>query len=121
MGPAAKDLVIVSRALADLAQFLQDRQQSAGRGRVILDRRVGERRRAVSRTDEDRREADRRQPPREATEALMRVLGFTVIQGDGASAGSASGRDAKHPDPARRALGRRRRVAGGHRVRRRRS
>ena len=78
LGPSASDLVIVSRALADLAEYLQPRQESTGRGRVILDRRVGERRRAAERWSEDRRRSDRRRPP-PSLEALMRVLGFMVV------------------------------------------
>jgi len=78
--------VVVSRALTDLAEFLHNRQESAGRGRVILDRRVGERRRAPRAVDEDRRQSDRRRPPSDPTEALMRVLGFMVVPtGDGAA------------------------------------
>ena len=86
LGPSARDLVVVSRALTDLAEFLHNRQESAGRGRVILDRRVGERRRAPRAVDEDRRQSDRRRPPSDPTEALMRVLGFMVVPtGDGAA------------------------------------
>jgi hypothetical protein len=78
LGPTASDLVIVSRALTDLADFLQERQESAGRGRVILDRRVGERRRSAHAVDDERRRSDRRHPDVDPTQALMRVLGFTV-------------------------------------------
>jgi hypothetical protein len=79
VGPAAGDLVIVSRALTDLADFLRERQESAGRGRVIVDRRVGERRRLPRRVDDDRRHSDRRRAASDPTEALMRVLGFMVV------------------------------------------
>jgi len=57
LGPSASDLVIVSRTLSDLAEFLERRQASAGRGRVIIDRRVGERRKGDRRQGEDRRKA----------------------------------------------------------------
>jgi hypothetical protein len=78
LGPSAKDLVIVSRALVDLAEFLRTPQESTGRGRVVLDRRVAERRAAAVAVDQDRRRTDRRQPPPSA-EALMQVLGFMVV------------------------------------------
>jgi len=79
LGPAANDLVIVSRALTDLAAFLQQRQESAGRGRVVLDRRVGERRHRAHTVDDERRRSDRRRPDVDPTQALMRVLGFMVV------------------------------------------
>jgi hypothetical protein len=79
MGPDASDLVIVSRALVELAEFLQGRQEAAGRGRVILDRREGDRRVARVVVDEDRRRNDRRQVGAPGAEALMRILGFSVV------------------------------------------
>jgi hypothetical protein len=79
LGPSASDLVIISRALTDLGEFLQRRQESAGRGRVILDRRVAERRHANDGVDPDRRRSDRRRPPADPTQALMLVLGFMVV------------------------------------------
>ena len=78
LGPSAKDLVIVSRALADLAEFLRTPQESTGRGHVILDRRLGERRGAALSVEDERRRRDRRQPPPSA-QALMEVLGFMVV------------------------------------------
>jgi hypothetical protein len=102
LGPSASDVVIVSRALADLAEYLQPRHESAGRGRVILDRRVGERRRAARAVDQDRRQSDRRRPPSDPTEALMRVLGFMVIPTVPPANGSPSRRRARRPAPAAR-------------------
>jgi hypothetical protein len=90
MGPVASDLVIVSRALADLAAFLEDRQEAAGRGRVILDRRVGDRRVDALVVERDRRRSDRRQPVSAGADALMRVLGFSVVPSGVSSNGGAT-------------------------------
>ncbi len=79
LGPSPEDLVIVSLALAELAEFLRFPQETSGRGQVILDRRVSERRRAAHLVAQDRRQGDRRRPPANPTDALMRVLGFTVV------------------------------------------
>jgi hypothetical protein len=120
VGPVASDLVIVSRALADLADFLQDRQEAAGRGRVILDRRVGDRRVETVTVGRDRRRSDRRQRASAGAEALMRVLGFSVVpaavRSDGAGARPAVNRSR----PAARPVARVRRVAPTGRTRRRR-
>jgi hypothetical protein len=115
MGPTVKDLVIVSRALTDLAEFLKRPQESAGRGRVILDRRVGERRAAAVTVDDDRRRSDRRQPPPGAA-ALMQVLGFMVVP-----AGKPPGEPVtrRKAGPSARASHPARRAAAGHRARRR--
>jgi hypothetical protein len=109
--------VIVSRAMADLAQYLEPRQESSGRGRVILDRRVEERRRMARTVEQDRRQSDRRRPPANSTEALMRVLGFTVIPTATAPAGRSSRRHAKPAAPASRAPGRSRQAARSQRAR----
>jgi hypothetical protein len=117
LGPTAKDLVIVSRALADLAEFLRGTQESAGRGRVVLDRRVGERRAAALSVDEERRRRDRRQPPPSAA-ALMQVLGFMVVPAGTPPAEPGARRSAaraKRAHPPARAS----RDARGHRGRRR--
>jgi hypothetical protein len=106
LGPLADDLVIVNRALTDLAEFLQPRQEAAGRGRVIVDRRLGERRRAPRVVKQDRRQSDRRRDPPNSIEALMRVLGFMVVPTPASSDGPSSRRPAKRPVPASRALGR---------------
>jgi hypothetical protein len=111
LGPSASDLVIVSRAFTDLAEFLRLRQESAGRGHVILDRRVGERRRERRTVEQDRRHDDRRDSPADSIEALMRVLGFMIVPSAAARVRSASGRRAKRPARARRAPGRSRPVA----------
>jgi hypothetical protein len=121
LGPSASDLVIVSRALADLAEFLERRQESTGRGRVILDRRVEERRRAAHVVQLDRRRTDRRQLSVGSTEALMRVLGFMVIPTDGSPA-RPRGRTRLETSPrAPRAPTRTRAATRGHRARRRRT
>jgi hypothetical protein len=117
LGPSSRDLVIVSRALADLAEFLERRQESAGRGRVVLDRRVGERRAAALSVDEERRRRDRRQPPPSAA-ALMQVLGFMVVPAGTPPAEPGARRSAaraKRGHPPARAS----RDARGHRGRRR--
>jgi len=115
LGPSPSDLVIVSRALADLAEYLQPRHETAGRGRVILDRRVGERRRQAHSVKDERRRNDRRQPPTNPTEALMRVLGFMVIP---TAPGSSAAR--RHPGARRPAAAPRRtaRASRNHRARR---
>jgi hypothetical protein len=118
LGPSPSDLVIVSRALADLAEYLQPRHETARRGRVILDRRVGERRRAAHSVKDERRRNDRRQPPTNPTEALMRVLGFMVIPTAPAPSAASRHRGA----PRRTATPRRAvRAARNHRARRRRA
>jgi hypothetical protein len=119
LGPSTSDLVIVSRTLSDLAEFLERRQASAGRGRVVLDRRVAERRRRAHNVSEDRRRTDRRRDPPNPTEALMRVLGFTVTPA-GVPSGSSSRRPG--PSPVRATRRPHRPVAiSRHRARRRRS
>jgi len=118
LGPSPSDLVIVSRALADLAEYLQPRHETTGRGRVILDRRVGERRRAAHSVKDERRRNDRRQPPENPTEALMRVLGFMVIPTAPAPSAASRHRGA----PRRTATPRRAaQAARNHRARRRRA
>jgi hypothetical protein len=97
LGPSARDYVVVSRALADLAEFLRLRQESAGRGQVILDRRVAERRGSAVTVEPERRRSDRRQPPSDGVEALMRVLGFTVIPRVAPTAEPARRRTMKRP------------------------
>jgi len=91
--------VIISRTLTELAEFLAPRQESSGRGRVILDRRVGERRQVAQGAKPDRRRVDRRHLPVQSTEALMRVLGFAVVSHDGARAPSANGPDQTRSAP----------------------
>jgi hypothetical protein len=78
--------VIVSLALAELADFLRVPQETSGRGQVILDRRVSERRHAAHLVAQDRRQGDRRRPPANPTDVLMRVLGFTVVPRDPSAA-----------------------------------
>ena len=120
LGPSAKDLVIVSRALADLAEFLRTPQESTGRGRVVLDRRVGERRAAALSVEDERRRRDRRQPPPSA-QALMEVLGFMVVPAGKPpvepSARGKAERSGRAPHAPRRAA----RAVTGHRARRRRA
>jgi hypothetical protein len=110
--------VIVSRAMADLAQYLEPRQATSGRGRVILDRRVEERRRAERTVDADRRQSDRRrQPPANSIEALMRVLGFTVVPTAATPRPPSSARSSKPGHPAPRAPGKSRQAGRNHRAR----
>jgi hypothetical protein len=121
LGPSASDLVIISRALTDLGEFLQRRQESTGRGRVIMDRRVAERRRASHGAEQDRRQSDRRRPPSDPTQALMRVLGFMVVPTPVPPPRSASRRDVKRAGRAPRTRSRSRQATPGHRARRRQS
>jgi hypothetical protein len=118
LGPSTRDLVIVSRTLSDLAEFLERRQESAGRGRVILDRRVEERRRRVHTVADDRRQTDRRRGPFDPTEALMRVLGFMVVPAGVSPTNSRDGHGNAPPARAPRAP-RRARRSSRHRARRR--
>jgi hypothetical protein len=120
MGPVASDLVIVSRALADLADFLQGRQEAAGRGRVVLDRRMGDRRVATVTVDRDRRRSDRRQPGLVGAEALMRVLGFTVVPSAPRARPAVERPAGRRPRRATRPAGTSRRAAPTGRSRRRR-
>jgi hypothetical protein len=99
--------VIISRTLSELAEFLAPRHESARRGRVILDRRIGERRRVAEGAKPDRRGNDRRQLPVHSTEALMRVLGFAVVSPDGARAPAARGPDGNPSAPSVRRAPRR--------------
>jgi hypothetical protein len=73
-------LIIVSSDHGDLYRSLRTAQEANGRDRVILDRRVADRRRADAPwAGPDRRRAERRAPVSAAERALMRVLGFAVV------------------------------------------
>jgi hypothetical protein len=120
VGPSAKDFVVVSRTLTDLAEFLRPRQESAGRGQVILDRRVAQRRGAAVAVERERRRSDRRRSSSDGAEALMRVLGFTVVPGVAPAAERAERRRVKRPVRASHSPGGAQRAAPGHRTRRRR-
>jgi hypothetical protein len=73
-------LIIVSREHGDFYRSLQPAQEATGRDRVILDRRVADRRQGNGPPPgPERRRAERRAPMTEAERALMRVLGFAVI------------------------------------------
>lgn len=74
-------VIVVSRDSSSLYEGLKPRQEASGTDRVILDRRVGERRRsAEAGRESERRQQDRRAPALPAEQALMRVLGFMVLQ-----------------------------------------
>jgi hypothetical protein len=76
-------LIIVSRDHASLYRSLKPAQESNGRDRVILDRRVAERRQDDGLPPgPERRQAERRAPVSDADVALMRVLGFSVLDTD---------------------------------------
>ena len=90
-------------SLADLAEFLQERQASAGRGRVILDRRVGDRRVVTVSVRDDRRQNDRRHTASGAPRPSCRCWGSR------SSAHGTSG------DPGPRRAARRPRAPRGHR------
>lgn len=119
VGPVASDLVIVSRALADLADFLRVRQEAAGRGRVILDRREGNRRVETVTVERDRRHRSDRRRDGTGAEALLRVLGFTVVPSGPPPAAPAPRPAVKRTRPARAAV-RARRADPPRRARRRR-
>jgi hypothetical protein len=74
-------LIIVGRESEDFYRSLKPRQEANGKDRVMLDRRSSDRRRRrASRWRVERRAADRRIPLSPAENALMNVLGFTVLQ-----------------------------------------
>src|SRR5262245_49973296 len=73
-------LIIVSRDQAGLYHSLKPAQEASGRDRVLLDQRIAERRRAAGPAPgPERRQAARRAPLSAADLALMRVLGFSVL------------------------------------------
>lgn len=59
----ARQLVIVSRQHVDLFVYLRDRFAGEAEVEVILDRRVGERRREELPVERERRRTDRRSRP----------------------------------------------------------
>jgi hypothetical protein len=71
-------LIIVSRDHASLYRSLKPAQESNGRDRVILDRRQDD----GLPPGPERRQAERRAPVSDADVALMRVLGFSVLDTD---------------------------------------
>ena len=80
-------LIIVSRDQAALYYSLKPAQEASGRDRVVLDQRVAERRRTDGPAPgPDRRQAERRAPLSAADMALMRVLGFSVLDTSRAAA-----------------------------------
>jgi hypothetical protein len=107
---APSPIIVLAKDQGSLYEFLKERQESAGKGRVVLDRRVAERRRASAPVPVDRRGGDRRAPIPDAARALMSVLGFAVLHpaGDGSrgargAAGAPRSRKAgPHPPPQRR-------------------
>lgn len=60
--PPSRYLFIVARNRPDILERVRDRLQGDERIEVIVDRRYGERRRAVMPRDPDRRSGDRRRP-----------------------------------------------------------
>ncbi len=85
----ADTLIILSRDQATLYEFLKPRQEAGTpRTLVLLDRRVGERRRDGHGGDgpptvPERRRGDRRAPTPEAALALLSVLGFMILHREG--------------------------------------
>jgi hypothetical protein len=100
---APRTIIVLAKDQGSLYEFLKERQEAAGKGRVVLDQRVGERRRGTAPVNAERRRADRRAPVPDAARALMSVLGFAVLHpGDGATptrgpAPSAPSRGTRHP------------------------
>jgi hypothetical protein len=73
-------LIIVGREDEGLYKGLKPRQEANGKDRVILDRRIGDRRHGARfRPTVERRRQDRRRPISDAECALMKILGFTVL------------------------------------------
>lgn len=80
-------LIIVSRDHPGFYQSLKPAQETNGRDRVILDRRVADRRRTSMAVPLlERRKQQRRARVSDAERALMSVLGFTVLQREGRAA-----------------------------------
>lgn len=76
-------VIVLARDQAGLYEFLKERQEAAGKGRVILDRRLADRRRTATPVTRERRREDRRAPVPDAARALMSVLGFAVLHPEG--------------------------------------
>jgi hypothetical protein len=73
-------VIVLAPEQGALYEFLKPRQEKARRGRVVLERRVGERRRAAgSPVGRERRRRERRAATPVSAHALMSVLGFMVL------------------------------------------
>jgi hypothetical protein len=73
-------VIVISRDHATFYEAIKARQESSGRDRVFLDRRVNEPRRLVnSGWTPDRRQRDRRASVSPSERALVSVLGFMVL------------------------------------------
>ena len=76
-GPGAPALLIVSTERPDLYDYLRQRIEADATGRVIVDRRLGERRRGSKGHEPERRQADRRLRP--GVEPELKRLGFAIV------------------------------------------
>jgi hypothetical protein len=75
-----QQLIIVARNYEHLYKFLQRAFVGNDTVRVFLDRRVAERRRLAQPPDRERRRGERRSP--QATDGLLRVVGWTIVRRD---------------------------------------
>jgi hypothetical protein len=73
----ARQLVIVSRQHPDLYVYLRDRFAAEGDVEVLLDRRLGERRREQTAVARERRREDRRS--RSDIDALLRSRSHVIV------------------------------------------
>lgn len=73
-------LIVLGRDQVSFYEFLKPRQERDGKTRVLLDRRIADRRGAAAngRVNE-RRAGDRRVPTSDAARAAMSVLGFIIL------------------------------------------
>jgi hypothetical protein len=76
------DILIVARNQPQLYVYLKDDFANDADVRIIIDRRRGERRRAVTGTSDDRRQSDRR--VRADVASKLESVGFAVVRVGGA-------------------------------------
>jgi hypothetical protein len=76
----ARWLIVVEREQAALFRHLTERFLDVAFVEIVLDRRQGERRRAQSPVDEERRRAERRAPPAATEREHWRVFGYRLVQ-----------------------------------------
>jgi hypothetical protein len=73
-------IIVVAPQLASFYEFVKPRQEAEyGTMMVLLERRLGERRRSRAPAQDDRRHGERRVAQSEAAEAQLSVLGFTIL------------------------------------------
>jgi tetratricopeptide (TPR) repeat protein len=94
-GPGVPALLIVSMERPDLYDYLRQRIGAEATGQVIVDRRMGERRRLSKGHKPERRQADRRRQPGVGPE--LQRLGFAIVGGRPPLEGSDAGPKAGQP------------------------